>query len=119
VADAWQAIVSLRLMLRVSEDGTNLKIALKSAYGGSLPLPRAILRGLLEQLLEQAHSGRWKADGASEPLIEALRRIQSVDDLFDGVAIGNRFIWFNGDRPFRIQSVRIDKGQLHLRLEPL
>ena len=73
----------------------------------------------MERLLEQARSGRWKADGAGEPLIAALRRIQSVDDLFDGVAIGNRFVWFNGDRPFRIESVRIDDGQLRLRIEPL
>lgn len=119
VAGAWQAIVSLRLTLRVSKDGTKLKVVLKSACGGSLRLPKTILRGLLERLLEQARSGRWKADGAGEPLIAALRRIQSVDDLFDGVAIGNRFIWFNGDRPFRIESIRIDDGRLRLRLEPL
>ena len=128
-ARQWQAIVSVDMLLRPSDDGSAVEIALGGVHGGSLPVPRAILRSLLDHLLQSAWANRHLScrSGSARrvPLMAgrarptALQEVQSVDELFEGVKIRNRFVWFNGDRPFRIDSIRIDGGELRLRIEPL
>lgn len=117
--DAWEAIVSVGATLRVSDNGSGVEIALTGAYGGSLPVPRAILSRLFEELSRTLPAGHASPGEAGDPLTAALRKVQSTDELFEGVTIRNRFIWFNGDRPFRIESLTIEEGILRLRIEPL
>ncbi len=124
----WQAIVSVDLALRVSPDGINLTIALAAVRGGSLPVPRAIVERLLGPLLERArrrHNHNDAADTGSPwgtTLVlsrEGLDNLYSTAQLFEGVTIRNRFVWPNGRRPFRIESIRITDGELRLRIQPL
>ena len=135
-ARQWQAIVSVDVLLRPSDDGSAIEIALSSAHSGSLPVPRAILKGLLDHLLQSPWATRRVARSSASLAVAyprtkarhstagprhpaALQEVQSVDELFEGVRIRNRFVWFNGDRPFRIDSIRIDGGELRLRIDPL
>ena len=76
---------------------------------------RAVVDRLLEPVLRDVRQGRADRDA----LGSLLREVESVEDLFDGVGIRNRFVWPNGERRFRIDSVIVDDGVLRLRLEPL
>ncbi|MGB2984407.1 MAG: hypothetical protein WBE26_00875 [Phycisphaerae bacterium] len=118
-AEGWQAIISIGVKLGVSEDSGAVEIALNGAHGGSLPVPRVVLEGILDHLLQTLHARHDRSIEAAEPLVSALREVQSVDELYEGVRIRNRFVWFNGDRPFRIDSIIIDDGELRLQIEPL
>jgi hypothetical protein len=115
----WQAIISVDLALRVSPDGINLTIALAAVRGGSLPVPRAIVERLLGPLLERARRRHNNNDDADSTWGTMLENLQSTDQLFNGVTIRNRFVWPNGRRPFRIESIRITDGELRCRLQPL
>ncbi len=115
----WQAILSVDLELRVSDDGSDLLIAAKHVRGGSLPLPRAVFTAVLDQLANMPHDARDAFGDVAETLLSTLERVESIDELFEGVRIKNRFVWFNGRRPFRIDSIHIDAGELRLRIEPL
>lgn len=116
--DGWEAIVSLALSVRVEEDGSTIQVGLDAIQGGSLPVPRLVLNRLLSPMWEAARSRR-SDDPASSALLSAIRSAGSIDALFDGVELKNRFVWPNGDRPLRIDSVRIDGGKLTLKLTPL
>jgi len=118
-AGGWRTIVNMGLTLGVSADGTTVEIALNGARGGSLPIPRSVLDRVFAQLSRSPPVGQDKPRHAADVLASALREIESLDDLFEGVRIDNRFVWPNGDRPFRIESIEIDNGQLRLRIEPL
>lgn len=113
--DRWEVILNLGITAGVSEDGRTLKIALADVRGGSLPISRLILERGLEPMLRNARRGH-----AHDELLGTLvGDLQSVDDLFTGVNIRNRFVWPNGERPFRIDSIALESGVLRLRLEPL
>jgi hypothetical protein len=117
--NGWQAILSVGLTVSVSADGNDISIALDGVYGGSLPVPRVVLRRMMDQLLESFSTDRDLASDGMQPLASAIRNVQSAEDLFSGLRIRNRFVWFNGDRPFRIKAVDIGEGELRLRIEPL
>lgn len=121
----WRAIVSVAFSARVSKDGRFLRFQARGFHGGSLPIPRAILDRLLAPLLADSVEGRGPRsrgddrEAAVPTLGDALRQLGSVDDLFTGVRVRNRFTWPNGRRVFRIESITLDDGQLTLRVEPL
>ena len=117
--NGWQAILSVGLTVSVSADGNDISIALDGVYGGSLPVPRVVLRRMVDQLLESFSTDRDLASDPLQPLASAIRNVHSAEDLFRGLRIRNRFVWFNGDRPFRIKTVDIGEGELRLQVEPL
>jgi hypothetical protein len=97
----WRLIINLAITTEIVDGGDHLMLKLETVRGGSLPVPKAVIRELLV------------------PLVARSRRIQSVDDLFDGVKIDNRFTWPNGDRLFRIDSIHIEDGDLRIGIVPL
>ena len=115
----WRAILSVSLSLGVSRDGLSLETALNEAHGGSLPVPRALLTRMLDPLLQEARAHRDGKSHAVAWLASVLREVESVEQAFTGVTIRNRFTWFNGRRPFRIDAIEIVPGALRLRIEPL
>jgi len=118
--NGWQAIVSVDLVVRVSDDGTSVTIALAGARGGSLPVPRAVIERMVQPLIEQAlRSGKNHDADANSPWDAAVKSVRSVDQLFTGVTTRNRFVWPNGKRPFRIASIRAANGELRIGLQPL
>ena len=114
----WSAIASVRASLCVSEDGTRIEIRWNGAYGGSLALPE----WLVENLLTEQPVDRWIAGVSRKAGSSGGPKDRSGTDgaakLLQGFEIDNRFVWFNGKRPFRIDSIEIDEGELHLRIEP-
>jgi len=118
--NGWQAIVSVDLFARVTDDGTSVTIALAGARGGSLPVPRAVIERLLGPLIEHARSSETNHDAdATSPWDAAVKGVRSADQLFTGVTNRNDFVWPNGKRPFRIASIRATNGELRIRLQPL
>lgn len=115
----WRAIINVELALGVSEDGRSVELALFEARGGSLPVPRAILRRLLDPLLRGVGDASSRSADPAGEFLPNLGDFGSIDDLFRGVKIRNRFVWGNGDRPFRIDSFTIEDGELRLSIEPL
>jgi hypothetical protein len=101
----WRAILSLSLCVDVSEDGESIDVTLARAQGGSLPLPRRTVDKLVSRLLR---------DVSARAEVHA-----SLYDLRCGVQLRNRFVWGNGDRPFRLERIKIGSGELRLRIEPL
>lgn len=117
--DGWRAIASVDLSLHVSDDGETLQVALCGVRGGSLPVPRAILDRVLGPHLKGARTVRDDGHAADDPIVAILGDVQSVEQLIAGVSIPNRFTWFNGRRPFRIESIEAVDGRLNLRIQPL
>ena len=115
--DGQQAVVSLSLTATPSGDGRNVEVTVTGVHAGSLQLPRAALEKLLGPLLEEIAA--VEPHEVRSPVESALRGVNSVDDLFDGVSVRNRFVWPNGDRLFRIESIKANRGQLELRIAPL
>ena len=120
VKNDWQAIVSIDLFVRVSDNGTGVTVALAGTRGGSLPVPRTIIERLLRPLIDTARSNRKNNDAdATSPWDAAVKSVRSADQLFSGVMTRNRFVWPNGKRPFRIASIRATNGELRIGLQPL
>ena len=115
----WHVILSAGLAIRMDDDGAFIELALIDVRGGSLAVPKAILERLLAPLRRRVRTGRGADSDVADSLASALEDLDSADELFGGVKIRNRFIWRNGDRPFRIDSLTIDRGELRLRLVPL
>jgi hypothetical protein len=101
-----QSILNLSLAVEVSDDRSAFSIRLINVRGGSLPVPRVVLAKLFEQLQDAAPPDEYS-------------EIRSVDELFEGVTIRNRFVWPNGDRPCRVSSITTGPGELRVGIEPL
>jgi hypothetical protein len=99
--NGWRAIISLTVTARLTDDGGHIEVVLRGVHGGSLPLPKTLLAGWLEPVLRDWRGG------------------DSHDDPLAGVRIRNRFIWPNGDRPFRIASIKVGGGDLRVGIVPL
>lgn len=120
--NGWRVILNAAFRVQLSDGGRSIRISLDQVRGGSLTAPRWLLERLLERYGPRATSGSESArTGRAEPgLFDSLSmKVQSVDDLFDGVTIRNRFVWPNGKRPFRVDSIRMDAGSTRIRIEPL
>ncbi len=115
--DGRRAILGAAVTAELSDDGRDITIALSGVRAGSLPLPRAGLVEVIGPILEEAKA--LDPEDVGSPVDSALRRLESIDELFDGIGVRNRFIWPNGERPFRIDSIEIEDGELKLRIEPL
>jgi len=116
----WQSIVSLAMVPALSADGATLHVRLDAVRGGSLPIPRAAVRELVDPLLNRARRSRWDTESGEEAWFRQVgREMASVEDLFTGVEFDNRFVWPNGERAFRIDALAIEPGAIKLVIEPL
>lgn len=112
-----QSVLSIELWIRNTQPG--LALEAKSARAGSLPVPLGLLSPA-GSALEASGSTRQPAQAgpAAEPdtLINAL-----VGLLNDGkpVSLSKAFRWPNGDIPFQITDLLLDRDRLTLRLLPL
>ena len=99
--DGWEAIIRVRVEVAVSADGDAIDVRVTSVRGGIVPVPRSVIDRLLESMSdpELDHSSAESAD-------HRLR-------------LHNQFNWPNGDRRFRIESIRIEEGAVRIVVEPL
>lgn len=110
----WQAIVGVKLAVSMTNDQRGISVKLLGVSGGSIPAPRSLLERLLDPVLEK----RAGYKPASRRLAR-FDQLQSTSQLFDGVEITNRGVWFNGERPFQITSLTVREGTVRLTIEPL
>lgn len=117
VDDSWQAILNAGLSLGLSQDVREVTMALSDVQGGALTAPRA----LLDRMLASRPAARSREDGNARgvSLGSLLERVRSADDLFSGIRVPNRFVWPNGERAFRIDELRLEDGEVRLRLQPI
>lgn len=106
-------IVNVHLEVEITEyeaggpgGATELSVRVSSVRGGSLPFSVTVLDPIVRDLLGAAGDAGTHA-------------VRSLQDLLEGVRVANRFVWFNGRRPFRIRSLAIHEGEMRLRIEPL
>lgn len=114
-----RAIISVTVLLAVSPDGRSMMMKIESMHGGSLPAPESLIASLLEPALNKA---RERSDGGDQDQTIAavmLEKVDSIDDLFEGIERRNRFIWPNGRRLFTFESIEIHNGEMRLRIKPL
>ncbi len=120
--NGWRVILNAAFRVQLDEDGRSIRVSLAQARGGSLTAPRWLLTRLWERYgTKRTSESQSTRIGRAEPgLLDSLsRKVQSVDDLFDGVTIRNRFVWPNGKRHFRVGAIRMDAGSAKIRIEPL
>lgn len=111
----WEGILSLRFHVTAAADGRRLAVRLAGLYGGSLPVPQTLLQDFLQPLLDSYAREMDRTD------MQTLRgtQVRTVQDLFDGVTVSNRFVWPNGQRDFRIVNIACGAGRLILTCEPM
>jgi len=114
-----QAIVSVGLEFNISGDGSAVVVRLKDVRGGSLPMPRSSLAGVVEQLTTRNRPNLRREDDIVGSFTAALEEIRSLDELYQGISVRNRFVWPNGDRPFRMSHIRSGKGRIDIGFERL
>lgn len=116
----WEAIVGVAVTVGVSDDGQAITGRLTGLQGGSLPLPRSVLVGLIDPLVRRAQRrGGTDSGGAGAPGRASEQDATSVDDVFREIVVPNRFDWPNGSRPFRILAIAVRDGELRVVIEPL
>jgi len=113
----WHAIVSLEVTPQVSDDGTTILLSLAGAHAGSLPLPRRILDPFWPPLLNLRD--RLSSRSNVPDRTNGTDGKVGPTALFGDIRVRNRFTWPNGDRPFRIDSITVEGGELRMRVEPL
>lgn len=92
------------LRIELTPDGKSVRLQLEDLRGGRLPVPRGLLRTVRGMILGPEEQGG--NDGTN------------LLDLMEGLEIPNAFVWPNGERDFRLQSVRIAPEGVFLTLEP-
>jgi hypothetical protein len=115
----WRAVIGARLVAGVSPEGRELEIRLERLSIGSLPIPAGWAGSWLAR--------RWHAPSSFVAATTDPFRPRNADGPLlrqetDGrvrFCVRNRFVWPNGERPFRITAITACDGQLHLTIEPL
>ncbi len=106
--NGWRAIINVGLQISVSLDGKSIELTLSEAHGGSIPIPQSTLKKILSGMIDQP----------SDESSALLGQNQSVDDLFTGFNIENNFLWPNGRRAYRIESITFHTDKIKLRIAP-
>lgn len=135
----WQAIVSVELSVAVSADGGEIHVRIGDVRAGSLGVPDGVVLRML---------GAWMDDEKVADLLAgvskvALDELESLEDFFKPtsmpgkpgkpsklvlpvvlpvappVRFANRFVWPNGERPFRIDALDVSEDAIRIRFHPL
>ncbi|MDO8631490.1 MAG: hypothetical protein Q7R41_13470 [Phycisphaerales bacterium] len=118
----WRAIVSGAAAAALAADGATIELRLVETCCGSVPMPPSLIARAANPHLHAAAMSDGKQSSAPETphgAISSIHEVRSVEQLYRGVRIRNRFVWPNGKRPFRIDQITIDAGELRLRIEPI
>lgn len=112
--NGWRVIVNVALTAQVSPDQEAILLSVRRVRGGSLPMPRSVTDSLRRRIHTEIE--RLRRDGLS------MAESDGVE--IDGpgtvnLTIRNRFIWPNGERPFRITHLMAQDGLLTIGMEPL
>jgi len=118
----WRAIISGAVAAALTDDGGTIELRLVETCCGSVPMPQSLIARIANPHLEAAALSEGKQPSALETprnAISSIHEIRSIEQLYRGVRIRNRFVWPNGKRSFRIQQITIEPGEVRLRIEPI
>jgi len=121
-ASGWRAIVSGAVVAALADDGATIELRLVETCCGSVPAPRWLIARIVNPHLRAANPSEGNQSSVSETsrvAISSIHEIRSIEQLYGGVRIRNRFVWPNGKRSFRIQQITIEPGEVRLRIEPI
>lgn len=107
----WRSLMSLSLRVEADPDAGVLRVAVESTGVGSLPVPRLVVVNALKTPLERLFR---RAEAR-----ELMPKFESVDQIYEGVPIRNRFVWPNGKRAFRIGQIRFEDRTVRILIEPI
>lgn len=110
--EGWRVIANASVAAEVSPDKSTINVMLRSVRGGSLPMPQGVVESLWERVVSGVRRGRIDGLHIAGPEGDAN---ESAHEL----AIRNRFVWPNGERPFRITRFDAQNGVLTIGMEPL
>jgi hypothetical protein len=111
-SNGWRAIVSASLVPVLSADRRHGTLISTGGSLGSLPASESMVERFTGRMLHK-QSAALNENGEAK-LIGQVARWAA-----DGYRFENYFVWPNGDRPFRIDSIEIGEGTLCLGLHPL
>jgi hypothetical protein len=105
-SNGWRMILGASLHASVAADPKALTFRLNGIYGGSLPLPGALVERV---------AGFAPVSGAGDSEAD----VPTLQELLAGWPIQNRFVWPNGKRAFRIADIQFQDGAARIAIEPL
>lgn len=108
--DGWRVIGVGHIDVSLIDEDT-LFVRLDGVRGGLLPIPRRWIRKVFDPLL-----ARWQQNVDDVP--DWIVDLKSVDQLYEGFRIPNRFLWPNGKRRFRLAGLESRGGTMKLSIEP-
>ncbi len=115
--NGWEAIVAVHLS--VTADHGRVTARVERVSCGALPLPMSLLGAPLADLVD---GDRLDLPGMPDELANAVRKVQGTEIgalLTEGLTFDGPFIWKNGDRPYHITELRLQRGRLILTIDPL
>jgi hypothetical protein len=119
MASEYRKVLSVRLAVELTDTGA-LRVGLRGARVGTLPIPRSLAERQLHRLrsLLQRRSGPASPpatpDAGSAQLLELLAHLVHAVDGDDVQAVGE---W--DGKPLRLERLEIASGRLTLRFRPL
>jgi hypothetical protein len=112
--ERFEAIVSLDAGLRLTEDGRSLVIRPDGVRVGAVQVPFALITALAGPIVGPLDTAELERAGYRTPDGSIAR----LEDFAKGLVFDNAFVWPNGDRAFRIESLGIDEGAARIRVVP-
>ncbi len=113
-----QSVLSIELWVRNTQP--DLVLEAKSAKAGALPVPLGLLASRAGSDYQASAAARQPAQASpgaeSETLADALDGLLNYGQ---AVSLSKTFRWPNGDVPFQITGLVLDRDQLTLQLLPL
>ena len=114
----WRAILSVGISARLAEDAQTVHLQLTDVHGGSLALPRWLVADLLDEKLHEAFPSELLEESDDLARI-ILSSTEPAHRLFEGIELPNRFIWPNGQRRYRLESLELAHQEVRLKIKPL
>jgi hypothetical protein len=117
--EGWRAIVSLDVAVEIDSSVDELRCTARGVRIGALRVPFAMVpERVFGPLIERGH-GRYDLAGGPNPGALGPSGAGLSSGSLPEVRIRNRFVWPNGERPFRFRGIQSRTGALSLLIEPL
>jgi len=114
---SWHAVLSTHIYVSPREDDLVVRIG-RTAIG-AISAPAGYVRDAVDDWLSLLLISMEKMPDSLYEILAAVRDTGTRQVLSEGIRVENRFVWPNGERPFRILSLKAADGWLTLVVEPM
>lgn len=119
MATEYRKVLSIRLGVDLTDAG-RLRVRLRGARVGTLPIPRSVAKGQLHRLrglLRRGSGSTPEATGLAAESGQLLDLLAGLVHAIDGQPVSTVGEW--DDKPLRLEQLDIASGRLTLRFRPL